>query len=231
MRKDLLILALGLFVAAGTATGEELAVPETPSEAPAADAPPDVPAEAPTDAPADVPAPAAAPVSLPAKGITMKAVRKQFGEPDGKRGPVGGNSPKHPPITRWDYAAFSVIFENDRVVDAVVPGAPPKLRTTAGLTRAVDAPPLPLPAAPMETPAAPAPEPEPMVPEAPAETPPPDMEPTAEAPPAEPEAPAEAPPAEAAPAEQPAALEPPPAEPVTPEPQSFPEDERPPTPK
>jgi hypothetical protein len=25
-----------------------------------------------------------------------------------------------PPITRWDYAGFSVFFEHDRVIDAVV---------------------------------------------------------------------------------------------------------------
>jgi hypothetical protein len=213
MRKDLLILALGLFAAAGTAAGDDLAVPDAQTEAPAE----------------------AMPRALPAKGITMKAVRKQFGEPRDKHGPVGGDTPKHPPITRWNYDGFIVVFENDRVIDAVVPGAPPKLRTTAGLTAATNAPPPPMaPAMPMETPAEPVPEAEPAIPEAPAETPPPAMEPTAEAPAEAPPAeapPAEAPPAETAPAEEPPALAPPPAEPAVAEPEQFPEDDRPPTPK
>jgi hypothetical protein len=168
----------------------------------------------------------------------MAAVKKQFGEPRGTHGPVGGDTPKHPPITRWDYEAFVVIFEKDRVVDAIVPGAPPKLRSTAGLTRATNAPPPPagfVPAteappaeAPMETPAEPAPESEPIVPEAPAEEAPPPMEPSAEAAPIIPEAPAdapaEAPPAEAAP-EQSAPAEAAPAEPT-----QY-SDDQPPTPK
>lgn len=210
MRKGFLILALGLFAAAGTAAADDLALPEAGAE------PPDAPA----------------PVTLPAKGITMAAVQKQFGEPRDKHGPVGGGSPKQPPITRWDYDTFVVIFEKDRVVDAVVPGAPPKLRTTAGLTRATDAPPPPTlaPVAPMETPAEPAPEPEAIIPEAPAEEAPPPAEPTAEAAPMVPEAPAEAPPAEATPTEAPPA-EPAAAEPATePAPEQSPED-APPTPK
>jgi hypothetical protein len=222
MRKGFLILALGLFAAAGTAAADDLALPETGT-------PPDAPA----------------PVTLPAKGITMGAVKKQFGEPRGTHGPVGGDTPKHPPITRWDYETFVVIFEKDRVIDAVVPGAPPKLRSTAGLTRATDAPPPPgfMPAtesppadAPMETPAQPAPEPEPVIPEAPAEEAPPPMEPSAEAAPIIPEAPAEAPPAEAPPAEsapaQSAPAEAAPAEPTPPpaEPTEY-SDDQPPTPK
>src|SRR5690349_15197264 len=114
MRKDLLILALGLFAAAGTVAADDLAVPG--AEAPAQAAPADAPA----------------PVSLPAKGTTMNVVKKNFGEPRDKKGPVGGDSPKHPPITRWDYDGFVVIFEKDRVIDAVVPGSPPKLHTTRG---------------------------------------------------------------------------------------------------
>jgi hypothetical protein len=203
MRKGFLILALGLFAAAGTAAADDLALPETGT-------PPDAPA----------------PVTLPAKGTTMGAVKKQFGEPRGMHGPVGGDTPKHPPITRWDYETFVVIFEKDRVIDAVVPGAPPKLRSTAGLTRATDAPPAPgfMPA-----------------PEAPAEEAPPPMEPSAEAAPIIPEAPAEAPPAEAAPAEAPPAESAPaqsapaeaaPAEPTPPpaEPTEY-SDDQPPTPK
>lgn len=76
----------------------------------------EVPAEAP-----DVTA--AAPV-LPHKGERRSAVLKQFGEPGKRFAPVGGDSPHHPPITRWDYEGFSVFFEYDHVVDAVVPNRP-----------------------------------------------------------------------------------------------------------
>jgi hypothetical protein len=32
---------------------------------------------------------------------------------------VGGSAVEQPPITRWDYPAFSVYFEHDRVIHAV----------------------------------------------------------------------------------------------------------------
>lgn len=98
MRKDLLTIAL--LLAAGVARADVLSVPEgdpTPQ------------------------------IVLPAKGLSMAEVQKGYGDPRQKRPTVGGDSPKHPPITRWDYDAFSVIFERDKVVDAVVPGAPPKI--------------------------------------------------------------------------------------------------------
>jgi len=55
----------------------------------------------------------------PARGALMKTVEKQFGPPTTKHPTVG-----KPPITRWDYAGFSVFFEGDRVIDSVVTGAP-----------------------------------------------------------------------------------------------------------
>lgn len=79
----------------------------------------------PADAPAASTAPA--PASLPAKGQTMGEVTKRFGQPQAKHPPAGGDSPKHPPITRWDYAGFSVFFEHQHVVDSVVPGHPPQV--------------------------------------------------------------------------------------------------------
>lgn len=113
MRKGLLpISALGFCLAAMPAMADVLTVPEvtmTPS------------------------------VQLPAKGSTMADVEKQFGEPATKRPTVGGGSPKQPPITRWDYSGFSVIFEKDRVVDGVIPGAPPRIVNRHGLQR-VDVP-------------------------------------------------------------------------------------------
>lgn len=69
----------------------------------------------------------------PAKGSTMQAVLKQYGTPSKKHKAVGGSSRAQPPITRWDYPGFSVFFEYDHVVDAVVPGAPPALQRTEEL--------------------------------------------------------------------------------------------------
>lgn len=66
---------------------------------------------------------AAASIALPPKGMRMSEVQKKFGEPKQKFGAVGG-APRQPPITRWDYESFVVIFENDHVVDAVIPDAP-----------------------------------------------------------------------------------------------------------
>jgi hypothetical protein len=54
-------------------------------------------------------------VPRPVKGMTMQQVEKQFGAPTHKSMPVGD-----PPITRWDYADFSVHFEYDKVLHAVV---------------------------------------------------------------------------------------------------------------
>jgi hypothetical protein len=67
-------------------------------------------------------------VDRPARGSTMSAVEKKFGAPAQKHAAVGGCSGsvspcKTPPITRWDYAGFSVIFENDHVVEAVTTGS------------------------------------------------------------------------------------------------------------
>ena len=56
---------------------------------------------------------------VPKRGLTMSEVEKQFGAPVTRHPTVGGASPHQPPITRWDYNGFSVIFERDRVVDAV----------------------------------------------------------------------------------------------------------------
>lgn len=128
--------------------------------------------------------------SLPSKGTRMADVEKKFGEPVAKRPTVGGDTPKHPPITRWDYPGFSVIFEKDKVIDAVIPGAPPaiyhqeQLQSTAGGS----APPMPGPAVPTE--AAPAPmETTPPPAEAPPETASPTSGPQTPAPAATPENP------------------------------------------
>lgn len=56
-------------------------------------------------------------VERPTRGSTMAAVEQRFGAPDSRHAAVD-----QPPITRWDYAHFSVFFENDRVIHAVVTG-------------------------------------------------------------------------------------------------------------
>jgi hypothetical protein len=53
-------------------------------------------------------------VERPARGQTKAAVEAKFGAPQTRHDAVGT-----PPITRWDYASFSVYFEKDRVIDAV----------------------------------------------------------------------------------------------------------------
>ena len=50
----------------------------------------------------------------PNRGSSMATVQGRFGKPTNRHATVG-----EPPITRWDYPAFSVYFENDRVIHAV----------------------------------------------------------------------------------------------------------------
>ncbi|MBL6751828.1 MAG: hypothetical protein ISP90_14970 [Nevskia sp.] len=69
----------------------------------------------------------AAAAGVPAKGQSMRTVERRFGAPSEKYPAVGGDSPRHPPITRWDYPGFSVFFEHSHVVTAVVPGQPPQI--------------------------------------------------------------------------------------------------------
>lgn len=54
-------------------------------------------------------------VHTPRRGEHMDSVRSRFGEPEAKQGPVGD-----PPITRWQYPEFVVVFEDQSVIDSVV---------------------------------------------------------------------------------------------------------------
>jgi hypothetical protein len=54
-------------------------------------------------------------IERPARGMSMRTVEARFGAPVQRHAAVG-----KPPITRWDYNAFTVFFENDRVIHAVV---------------------------------------------------------------------------------------------------------------
>lgn len=61
---------------------------------------------------------------VPAKGSSMASVEKLYGPPRVRHAAAGGDTPRHPPITRWDYETFSVFFEHHHVVDSVRPDAP-----------------------------------------------------------------------------------------------------------
>lgn len=50
----------------------------------------------------------------PSRGMSMKSVEARFGAPANRQPAVG-----QPPITRWDYADYSVYFEYQHVIHAV----------------------------------------------------------------------------------------------------------------
>jgi hypothetical protein len=54
-------------------------------------------------------------VETPQRGVSMTAVEARFGAPANKSSSVGS-----PPITKWFYPNFVVVFEHDKVLHAVV---------------------------------------------------------------------------------------------------------------
>jgi hypothetical protein len=72
---------------------------------------------------------------LPKQGTSMAAVQKQFGAPVQKTAAVG-----KPPITRWVYPDFTVVFEYKHVVHSMnvkhVPKTAPVLNSGAAPTPA-----------------------------------------------------------------------------------------------
>jgi hypothetical protein len=62
----------------------------------------------------------AATMDVPGRGMSMAQVEAKHGAPAQKHAAVG-----KPPITRWDYAGFSVYFEREYVIHSVVPASPP----------------------------------------------------------------------------------------------------------
>lgn len=54
-------------------------------------------------------------IETPQRGSTMTAVEAKFGAPANKSSAVG-----NPPITKWFYPNFVVVFEHDKVLHAVV---------------------------------------------------------------------------------------------------------------
>ena len=69
---------------------------------------------------------------VPKRGLTMNDVERHFGAPVTRHPAVGGASAQQPPITRWDYNGFSVVFERDRVIDSVVTGSAVTSTSVAG---------------------------------------------------------------------------------------------------
>lgn len=53
--------------------------------------------------------------SLPKTGVSKANVKAQLGDPITIRGPFG-----EPPITTWTYSEFTVYFEYDHVIHAVI---------------------------------------------------------------------------------------------------------------
>ena len=54
-------------------------------------------------------------MKLPANGMNKSEVRSAYGDPATTHAPVGD-----PPISRWDYASWSVYFEYDLVLFTVL---------------------------------------------------------------------------------------------------------------
>lgn len=54
-------------------------------------------------------------IETPRRGEAKSSVKSRFGEPESRRSPVGD-----PPITRWKYPQFEVVFEHDWVIHSVV---------------------------------------------------------------------------------------------------------------
>lgn len=57
--------------------------------------------------------------SRPQLGMSMDTVQAHWGKPITAKGPVGT-----PPITRWEYANFHVVFEGRVVIRSVLKPAP-----------------------------------------------------------------------------------------------------------
>ncbi|PJJ99383.1 hypothetical protein CO641_07415 [Lysobacteraceae bacterium NML91-0213] len=59
-------------------------------------------------------------VALPTQGMRMAEVEARYGAPAERLDPRGGQKRDWPTINRWVYPGFTVYFERDRVVNAVL---------------------------------------------------------------------------------------------------------------
>jgi len=63
---------------------------------------------------------------LPVRGQSMAQVESRFGTPQQRLEPRGGQRVAWPVIHRWVYPEFTVYFERDRVINAVLNRAAPQ---------------------------------------------------------------------------------------------------------
>lgn len=63
--------------------------------------------------------------ATPTRGMSKSSVQQRFGTPNSKVAAIGD-----PPISRWIYDDYTVVFEYDKVLHAVVPDAPPPIYRT-----------------------------------------------------------------------------------------------------
>ena len=59
-------------------------------------------------------------MNLPQRGLSMAQVEQRYGAPLHKLQTRGGDSTKHPPINRWEYANYIVYFERSHVIHSVI---------------------------------------------------------------------------------------------------------------
>ncbi len=59
-------------------------------------------------------------MNLPRRGMTMAQVEREYGAPLRKLQTRGGDTPRHPPINRWEYAKYIVYFERNHVIHSVL---------------------------------------------------------------------------------------------------------------
>ena len=64
-------------------------------------------------------------VALPTRGLSMAEVEARHGAPADRMDPRGGQKSQWPTIHRWVYPQFTVYFEQNRVIDAVLNKADP----------------------------------------------------------------------------------------------------------
>ena len=58
--------------------------------------------------------------NMPARGMTMAQVKRQYGAPLKVLATRGGSSKHQPPIHRWEYSRYIVYFEYSHVIHSVL---------------------------------------------------------------------------------------------------------------
>lgn len=58
--------------------------------------------------------------NMPARGMTMAQVKREYGAPLKVLATRGGSSKHQPPIHRWEYSKYIVYFEYSHVIHSVL---------------------------------------------------------------------------------------------------------------